>query len=747
MNKLFLIIFLLTSCLAAAIDGTISGFVRDFDNGEFLPWANVVVKDTNLGAATNDDGYYVIHNLPPGGYTLVFSMMGYERVEKEVRIQANKTEKVDVMLKPNVIEMEDIVKTAERERFEREVEISTSTISARQLKTVPTLAEADVFRTLQLLPGVVSRSDFSSQLYVRGGSPDQNLVLLDGVSVYNPFHLFGLFSTFNPDAIKEVEFMTGGFPAEYGGRLSSVLNITNNEGNSQEFQGSANISMLSAKTTLQGPIPRGSYLISARRTYFDQLFKNTEYHLPYYFYDFQGKINFDVNDNHRLTLSGFYGDDKLDYNLSSDEDAEDDFSVGINWLWGNRTTSLKWRWMIHPDLYSEVWLTRSHFKLNLDLNIDATSLASLNIVNSILDRSIKADFNYFGIENHGIKFGASQSWLDFKYAFALNSYQLFDYRTKPALTAVYAQDQWQLSNLFSIRAGARLEHYSIGNYTKFSPRVGLKYRLTHNLALKGSFGLYHQFLTTASSDDQNFSFIDLWFPLTKQYDPLSAIHYVGGFEWWLPSDLIFTGEVYYKSMNNLLEINEQGDFTREDDDFIIGDGYATGFEILLKKSMGRSNGWIGYSFSLTKRNIDALTFYPKHDQRHNFNAVFNYDLGRGWTTGLVFTLGTGMPYTPALGKYYRYEWDPDNNVMEEEIYNRMGDKNSQRYPTYHRMDVSIRKQWNFWGLETYPYLQIINVYNQKNVFLYFWDHDSNPSKFKAVPMFPFLPTIGMEINF
>ncbi len=747
MKNFFIIIFVLPCLLFADISGILSGFVRDVDNGEPLPWVNVVVKDTDLGAATNDDGYYVIHNVPPGEYTLVFSMMGYERLEETVRMKAGATIKTNAMLKLNVIEMESVVKTAERERFEREVEISTSTITARQLKTVPTLAEADVFRTLQLLPGVVSRSDFSSQLYVRGGSPDQNLVLLDGVSVYNPFHLFGLFSTFNTDAVKEVDFMTGGFPAEYGGRLSSVLSITNNEGNSKEFQGSANISVLSAKTTLQGPIPRGSYLISARRTYFDQLIKNSEYNLPYYFYDFQGKVNFDVNENHRLTLSGFYGDDKLNYSLEGDDEVDDDFSVGIDWLWGNRTTSLKWRWMIHPDLYSEVWLTRSNFKLLLDLDIDATSPASLDIENGILDRSIVADFNFFGIEDHSVKFGASQSWLDFKYAFALNGYKLFDYRTKPALTALYAQDQWQMSALFSIRAGARLEHYNLGNYTKFSPRVGFKYRLTHNLALKGSFGLYHQFLTTASSDDQNFSFIDLWFPLTQQYDPLSAIHYVGGFEWWLPSDFIFSGELYYKSMYNLLEINEQGDFTDSDDDFTVGDGYATGFEFLLKKSVGRFNGWLGYTFSVTERTVNSLTFYPKHDQRHNLNAVLNYELGRGWNMGLVFTLGSGMPYTPVLGKYYRYTWDYVNNEMQEEIYNRMGEKNSQRYPTYHRLDMSLRKRWAFWGLETFPYLQIINVYNQKNVFLYFWDHDSNPSKYKAVPMFPFLPTIGMEINF
>ncbi|MBN1559712.1 TonB-dependent receptor [candidate division KSB1 bacterium] len=711
-----------------------------------MPWVNVMISDTDWGAATNNAGYYIIQHVPPGEYTLIFSMMGYEKRQQQVRVAVNEAVKVDVTLNPAVIELEGVVKTAERERFEREVEISTNTLTAKQLSTMPMLAEADVFRTLQLLPGVVSRSDFSSQLYVRGGSPDENLVLLDGVAVYNPFHLLGLFSTFNTDAIKEVEFMTGGFPAEYGGRLSSVLSITNNEGNSKEFEGRANISMLSAKATLQGPFPHGSYLISARRTYFDQIFKGTRYDFPYYFYDFQGKINFNLGDNHRLTLSGFYGDDKLNYDLESDEE-EEEFTVGIDWLWGNRTTALKWRWLIHPNLYSEVLLTRSNFTLDLDLDIVSTNVAALNVENGIVDRTIKADFNYFGIVDHGIKFGASQSWLDFKYAFGINGSQLFNYQAKPALVAAYAQDQWQLSNLTAVRAGARVEHYSIGAYTTFSPRVGFKHRLYDNFALKGSFGLYHQFMTTAASDNQNFSFVDLWFPLAEQYQPLNAVHYVAGFEWWLPADLIFTGEFYYKTMDNLLEINEYGDFANADDDFIVGDGHATGCELLLKRSTGRINGWIGYTFAFTQRQVNSIIFYPRHDRRHNLNLVMNCELGKGWNLGFVFTYGTGMPYTPVLGKYVRYSWNYHRNEVVDEIYNRLGSKNSQRYPTYHRMDLSIRKRWRIWGLENYPYVQIINAYNRKNVFLYFWDHDANPSQFITVPMFPFLPTIGMEINF
>lgn len=745
MKKYWILLLLLAPALFARNEGSINGFVRDAKNGEPIAYVNVILLNTQMGAATNDRGYYVINRVPPGDYVAVYSMLGYERREQTVVVKSNQTATLNVSLSQKAIEMDGVVvKTAERERFEREVEISTTTLSARQITALPTFAEADLFRTLQLLPGVVSRTDFSSQLYVRGGSPDQNLVLLDGVTVYNPFHLLGLFSMFNTDAVKEVEFITGGFPAEYGGRLSSVLNITNNEGNSKKFQGHTDISMLSVRATVEGPIPRGSYLISGRRTYFDQLFKGTRYDFPYYFYDVQGKINFDLNKNHRLTLSGFYGDDNLDYNLASEED---DFNVGINWLWGNRTTSLKWRWLIRPTLYSEVLVTRSQFTLDLDLQLIGSNTASLRLQNGIQDYSIKTDFNYFGINGHGIQFGAQQTWHDFLYSFTLDEVSLFSYKNKPSLLALYAQDQWQFNDRFFMRAGARMEHYSLGNRTTFSPRLGFKYMLVSNFALKGSFGLYHQFLTTAASDNQNYNFIDLWFPLSANYKPLGSIHYVGGFEWWLPFDCVLTTEAYYKTMSNLLELNENGDAMNEDDDYFVGDGYATGAELMLKKTKGRLNGWASYSYAVTRRTIDGVTFYPKHDRRHSLNLALNLDLGKKWLLGAVFTYGSGMPYTPVVGKYTHYDWDFAGSELDEMIYNRLGEKNSYRYPVYHRLDVSLRRSFSFKGITCDPYLQIVNLYNRDNVFLYFWDHDANPSKVVTIPMFPLFPTLGVEFDF
>jgi len=725
--------------------GVINGFVRDADNGESLPFVNVFLKDTQLGAVTNERGYYVIPKVPADTFTIVFSMLGYERVEKSLTVEGKKTRTENVSLKQSAIEMAAVVKTAERERLEREVKTSTLTLQSRQIVTMPGLAEPDLFRSLQMLPGVVSRNDFSSQLYVRGGSPDQNLVLLDGVTVYNPFHLGGVFSTFNVDAIKEVEFMSGGFPAEYGDRLSSVLNISNREGNSKKLDGSGNISLLSAKTLLEGPIPHGSYLVTARRTYFDQLFKGTDYEFPYYFYDFQGKMNLDLSQRHRLTLSGFYGDDVLDFSFTGGED--DDFDVKMDWVWGNRTTSLNWRWIIHPQLFSEVLLTRSRFRNDLNLDLTSGSTASLDIHNGITDWSAKGDFSYFGIRGHAIKFGAVHNWLDFRYQIGINNINLFNYLSEPKITSVYGQDQWQVLKQLSLKTGARLDYYDLGQRWRFSPRVAIKYQLYPNLALKGSWGIYHQYLTTAVSDEQNFNFIDLWFPLTEKYQPQSATHYVAGVEWWLPYELILTTELYYKEMTNLLDLNEQGDFANERDDFFIGDGYARGAEVLLKRSVGRLTGWLGYSYSLTKRDIHHVNYFPKQDRRHSLNLVANFDLGKGWTLGALFAYGSGTPYTPVPGKYAHYEWNFHNNELSNEIYDRKGSKNSARYPSYHRMDVSLQKHWQVFGLRSKPYLQIVNVYNRKNVFFYFWNHDSNPSELAVVNMFPFLPTMGLEFEF
>ncbi len=722
---------------------SLSGFVRDADSGEPLPYANVYLQESGRGGLTNQRGYFVIPKIPNGVYTIKISLLGYGSWEEEISLSGGDVIR-EVRLHSSPIEMGSVTKTAERERFEREVQISQIGLSLRQLQTAPALAEADVFRTVQLLPGVVGRSDFSSQLYVRGGTPDQNLVLLDGVTVYNPFHLGGVFSTFNVDAIKTLEFHSGGFPVEYGGRLSSVLSILNRDGNSHSWQGCGGVSLLSARGVLEGPIPGGSVLLALRRTYFDQLFKGTDFEFPYYFYDIQGKMHFDLSHAHRITLSGFYGDDVLDFEREGDAES---VGVDLNWVWGNRTTSASWRWIAHPEFFSEIQITRSRFDNRLQTELETSAQAAVELANRITDWSGTADIHYLGLKNHAIKWGGSYSSLDFSYAFTLDQYPLFNYREKPRLAAGYIQDQWALTRTLRISPGLRMEYFSMGDRWQFSPRMGLQYHFRPDVALKAAVGNYYQYLATVASADQNFSIMDLWLPITARYQPQSATHVIAGIEWWLSSDLIMTVEGYHKSFRHLLELNENGEFANEDDDFFELDGRAYGAEILVKKSAGKLQGWLGYSYSLTQRTRDGQHYPPKHDRRHAFYGVTNWAFAPGWVLGAVYTFGSGLPYTPVLGKYMHYEWDQDQNVLRSELYDRWGDKNSARYPAYHRMDISIRRQGRLFGLQIMPYLQIINLFNRENVFFYYWDHESNPSRLTTVTMFPFLPTLGVDFAF
>lgn len=723
---------------------SISGFVRDRDSGEPLPYANIYLQDTGYGALANVRGYYVIPRVPDGVYHMTISLLGYASWTEEIILSAGQDLIRDVRLQSKPIEMGAVTKTAERERFEREVQVSHIGLSLRQLRALPSLAEADVFRTVMLLPGVVGRSDFSSQLYVRGGTPDQNLVLLDGVTVYNPFHLGGVFSTFNVDAIKDLEFQSGGFPVEHGGRLSSVLSIINREGNSQACHGSGGISLLAARALFEGPIPRGSALMAVRRTYFDQLFKGTDYEFPYYFYDFQGKVNFDFSHAHRVTLSGFYGDDVLDFSTEGDEEQ---VGVDLDWIWGNRTSSLAWRWIARPDLFTEVQLTRSRFDNQLTSLLETSGQASVRLFNRITDWSGKADLNFFGFKNHAIKMGFVYSDLDFTYAFTLDQYPLFDYQSNPHLLAGYVQDQWSLSSSLRMNTGLRMEYYSAGQRWQYSPRLSLQYHVRPDLALKISAGKYFQYLATVASEDQNFSIMDLWLPITSHYEPQGADHVVLGFEWWLPYDLILTGEGYYKSFDHLLDLNEQGSFADRNDDFFVTRGHARGIEWLLKKSAGVLQGWLGYSFSITQRTRDEQTYYPKHDRRHALYGVANWEFSPGWVVGAVCSYGSGLPYTPVPGKYTHFEWDLDQNMLRSALYDRLGAKNSARYANYFRTDVSVRRQGHLFGMEATPYLQIINLFNRDNVFFYFWDHDSNPSRLTTIHMFPFVPTLGVDFAF
>ncbi len=790
MKKYFKQLFVLyLAALSLSFAGTVSGFISNFEDGEPIHYANVFLENTRLGAVSNSDGYYIILDVPAGEYTLVVSVIGYELQKRQIKVTANGRVKDHFELVSQRVELEEVIVSAEREKFKQEIKIASVTMDQAALRTVPVLVEADLFRALQMLPSVSSGSDFSSALYVRGGSPDQNLILLDGITVYNPYHFGGIFSTFNTDAIKEAEFIAGGFPAEYGGRMSSVLDIKNREGNSEEFHGSGNVSLLSSKLLLEGPIPRGSFMISGRRTYFDAIFEagkqlynltvpedyEIPFSFPYYFYDLQGKVNVNINEAHRTTLSGFFGRDVLNISQKVQEGnpGEDEYYLsyfGIDWKWGNNTTSLKHRWLIRPDLIAKFFVARSRFDFDVDFltkterysitPIDSTTYdttdykesQSIEMNDYIQDWSEGIDLTWLINKKNTLKFGSFHKNIDFELGASFGEITLLDSSNHSREWGFYLQERYKPSPLFIFEPGIRLTRYE--NTKKWYPDIRFKgkWLATDQLALTLAGGTVHQFLQTANFENEMVRFIDLWFPTTSEQQPSKATHYNVGLEYWF-DNIQFTLEAYYKDYDHLLTMDEDlGGANLMT--FVEAEGYSFGIEFLAKKSTGDLTGWIGYSYMNTrKRESEAAGWYaPKYDRTHNLNIVANYDIDKRWFFSSSLVWSTGNPYSQILGKFHYV--DPINNwTRSMEIY---GERNGERYPAYFRLDVGINRRGKIFGQKATYYFHIMNVTNHKNIFFYRyedWDSEFDPEtgtsviRRQPITMFPILPTFGVEFEF
>lgn len=797
----------------------ISGFVREAATGEPLSYVNVFIKDTYLGAATNQDGYYVIPNVPSGEYEVSASIIGYESLTKNVQIKTNENLRLDFRLVVSAIVGEEVTVTAERQKFIQEVDPSRVTLDLRQIKAVPAFIEADVFRTLQLLPGVQTINDFSSALYVRGSTPDQNLIMLDGITVYNPYHLGGVFSTFNTDAIKEADFHAGGFGARYGGRMGSILNIINREGNTEEFTGNFNLSWISAKGLIEGPLPtwrglKGSWMLAGRRTFYDKIMRLVTIGIkkakpqyannmpdnifPYYFYDLEGKINLDIYNNHRLTLSSFYGDDVFDirYNTEYENTFGDGYYHKYNkdsvfdWRWGNRTNSLTWRWIVTPKLIAKTFLADSRFRLKIDMQNTTTSENSFEGDTSkywskyefdthdiIKDKTFETELTWLTGKGHTVTGGFQHKQLSYNLGmlWEINSRDNDEKVTTLRDTAlwitdntyeqtVYIQDKWTINSVLSTQFGFRVSRYSPHSKIYYDPRIGLKYFIKEDLSLKANWGRYHQFLTIANPLDENFRFIDIWLGIPKDRPALYADHSIIGIEYLSPNNIIFRGEAYYKDYQNLITL-KQGSIFQDDSDQITADflnefnnldAYSYGLELLAQKTSGKFKGWVGYTYAETKWKTDLHGWYnPKFDRKHTLNIVADWQLNKKWHIGTAISASSGNPYTPVLGRIQN--WDEDL-IRNENWWNQqqyiVGTKNSERYPIYFRWDVSFinRKQTKHGHREWY--FQIINLTNHLNTLMYIYgsEYDEIEHRYKGVrrlgiPMFPIMPTIGYRIEF
>jgi len=574
-NKLSIpLLFLFITSFSFGQAARISGIITNAETGETLIGANVYIRETGQGMATDLNGYYVLDNLGLESKTLVVSFLGFEQYEKALLLEPGQSQKIDVALKTEIIEMDEIDVSAEKATRQFNIQPGRVNLSTRQIKAMPSILEPDIFRTIQALPGVLTQSEFSTGLIIRGGNTDQNLILLDGITVYNPSHLGGVFSNFIVDAVKDAELIKGGYNAEYGGRLSAVLNVTSREGNRNKFDAKMNISILSAQATFEGPIPNGAWLVSGRRTYFDKVLEQTSLDVPpYYFYDLQGHVFTDLSAKDRLSFSFYKGLDDFSYD-----------DIGIDTYWGNETFSLAYRKIFNDLLVGNFLLASSRFFTFFNLGGESGLVQD----NTIQDFTGSANLTYFQNEKMTWKFGGQVKELGFNYDNTFADSALFTIKKAPIESAAYTKLKWIPNKRLVIEPGFRMNMYTAHSDTYFPDfRLGLKYLLTEDRYINFAVGNYHQFIMTIQ-DDYNPVLLDFWMAIDESVDPGKSKQIVLGYEEYFGEIYKVQVEGYYKDLKNMLTFVE----TRASTDEVMSDEKLTDmfampmdWKYLLKKCM------------------------------------------------------------------------------------------------------------------------------------------------------------------
>lgn len=758
---------------------TISGFVHEKGSQEQLIGVNVFVPSTNFGTATNTYGFYSITLPANDSLRLVYSFVGYERVLKKISLTKNLELNVDLA---SINQLQEVVVSSKRqdERVSESEQMSKIDIPISQIKKLPAfLGEKDVLRVLQLMPGVQKGSEGQTGIYVRGGGPDQNLIILDDAIVYNANHLFGFFSVFNGDALKSVELTKGGFPARFGGRLSSVIEMNMKEGNKEKLHGEGGIGLISSRITLEGPIKkknqdaaRSSFLISARRTYVDvlaapfvkasqknEIEKTTG---GYYFYDLNAKMNYDFGRKDKLYLSGYFGKDKFSTNTTSPGNVS---ANGLNW--GNETATLRWNHLYSQKLFGNLSLIYSRYRFNinsltnaLDTQTGLTSTYNLQYDSGIRDFSIKYDFDYFPNPKHAIKMGIQSIAHRFTpSAIVLQDSDISRYETKidnidVVESGIYAEDVWQPIEKLKMNVGLRLSNYHVSgaDYIRPEPRFSAALKLSNSLAFKASYALMNQYVHLLTNTGLGLP-TDLWVPTTDKIAPQQSQQVAAGFAKDLDKHgLTLTLEGYYKTMANLINYKEGASFllfndptgankVRWEDNVTSGKGWSYGTEILLQKKVGRFSGWAGYTLSWTKWQFAELNFgkvfFPRYDRRHDISLVGIYELKPNITLSAVWVYGTGNALTVPISRYNGYSnfntrfggngnnvtnntnvTTPTTPLFAGRAVQEYGEKNTFRAEPYHRLDLAVQFHKQKRRHERTWEVSIYNAYNRKNPFFY-----------------------------
>ena len=797
MKKNLLLLLLLIASAGSWAQHTISGTITDAKTGETLIGATVYDTISKKGAATNQHGRFTL-TLKESKAVLRVSYVGYETQFHPMEIDKN--QRLDVQLKGSVT-LSEVVITGERVQHVESSQSSIIELPVEQVKSVPVIfGETDVIKVVQLLPGVQSGSEGMSGMYVRGGGPDENLFLLDGVPMYNVNHLGGFFSAFNSDAVKNITLYKGSFPAHFSSRLSSVLDITTNNGNDKEYHGGVGVGLISAKFNLEGPIikEKTTFSISGRRTYGDALLQpiialvaategmgDEKVNAGYYFYDLNAKITHKFNNRSRLYASYYMGDDALyaKYKYFHNSLEKDFMRLGYNW--GNIVGSVRWNYELTPKLFMNVTGAYTRYRNNLALTEESVYLRytdsyTMGFNSGIQDITARADFDYAPSPDHAVKFGGQVLHHIFKPETSSikvsendeeDSYKFDTIIGQSIVHAnemmLYAEDDWRINDWLKVNAGLNMTGFQVQGvfYPSVQPRLSGRILFNDRLSAKVGYAYMTQYLHLLSNSSISLP-TDLWVPVTARIKPMTSQQVAAGL-FYNVLDLNLSVEGYYKYMNNLLEYKDGASFWGNsqgwEDKVCMGRGWAYGVEFLAQKSVGRLTGWLGYTWSNTDRKFDregnilnaGRTFPAKYDRRHDVSLVLTYKFNEHIDASASWVFSSGNTATLPM-----QDIDPSEEGTEQRYpyyYNYevpyVSSRNNYRMPNYHRMDVSVNFHKKLRRGKRTINISIYNVYNHQNPYLvyesYAYDfRTGNDTRvLKQLSIFPILPSISYNWTF
>ncbi len=802
LKKSFLLFVFLPIIFYSQKNVTISGYIDEAESGEKLIGCTVYDLKSGKGTVTNDYGWYSL-TIPVDSIKIRVSYIGYGTQIYEDYLSFDIVK--NFSLSDRMLEEVEILSTKE-EQVHQKTAMSTIDLSMEKVKALPALlGENDIMKTIQLLPGVQTGSEGTSGLYVRGGGPDQNLILLDGVPVYNASHLFGFFSVFNSDAINSTKLVKGGFPARYGGRLSSVIDIKMKEGNMKKFHGQGSIGLISSKLSLEGPIikDKTSFIVSARRTYLDVIARpfvrayqrnqaakgngneGSSNNGGYYFYDLNGKINHKISEKHRLYFSHYMGRDRAF--LDAIDNYSYDTVVGVDTInsqlgWGNVISALRWNYMPSNKMFINTTLRYSKYDFLVAFGFNQTETTpsatrnsnfSYAYISNIEDWSGKIDVDWMPNPDHLVKFGVGDIYHTFtpgvnQFQFLQTGQNALDTTFGSQLhyaheISAYAEDDWKINSKLKGNGGLHFSSFFVGdkNYWSLQPRLSLRYLVDENSSLKIGYAKMAQFLHLLTNSGIGLP-TDLWVPATQQIKPQFSDQIAIGYARTISNKIEFSLEGYYKTMENLIEYKDGASFFDSETDWQdkvhIGRGWSYGGELLIEKKMGKTTGWIGYTLSWTNRQFDSINFgqtYPyRYDRRHDIGIALTHEFNENVNFGIVWVYGTGNAVTLGLESYSSFNSSMVENMNSFNLpydsysVDHIENRNNYRMPAYHRLDVSINlKKEKKWGERTWSF-GIYNAYNRQNPFFLEFTRDVNGSpQLSQYSLFPLIPSFTYSFKF